>query len=65
MLYAILSVDGSGAAALLRSLQVKTGEMRSHLRANLRHGPVSTNLIDRTSLTWSHRSRSILADAKA
>ena len=64
ILYAILNIDGSGAAALLRSLNVKTGEMRSQLRANLRHGPVPFNLVDRTSLTWSHRSRSILADAK-
>ncbi|MCK5785257.1 MAG: ATP-dependent Clp protease ATP-binding subunit [Candidatus Sabulitectum sp.] len=63
ILYAILSVDGSGAASLLRDLNVKTGEMRSHLRANMRHGPVSSS-IDRTSLTWSHRSRAILADAK-
>ncbi|MCD4706674.1 MAG: ATP-dependent Clp protease ATP-binding subunit [Candidatus Sabulitectum sp.] len=63
ILYAILSIDGSGAAALLRSLGVKTGEMRSHLRANLRNGPASSN-IDRTNLTWSPRSRSILADAK-
>ncbi len=63
ILYAILSIDGSGAAALLRGLGVKTGEMRSHLRANLRNGPVSSS-IDRTNLTWSPRSRSILADAK-
>ncbi len=63
ILYAILNVDGSGAAALLRSLNVKTGEMGSQLRANLRHGPIAGN-IDRTNLTWSHRCRSILADAK-
>lgn len=62
ILYAILSIDGSGAAALLRSLGVKTAEMRSHLRANLRTGPI-TGSIDRNSLTWTHRSRSILADA--
>lgn len=64
ILYAILNIDGSGAAALLRSLKVKTGEMRSQLRANLRHGPIPSHLVDRTNLTWSHRSRSILADAK-
>ena len=64
ILYAILSIDGSGAATLLRSLNIKTGEMLSQLRANLRHGPVSGNSVDRTNLTWSHRSRSILADAK-
>ncbi len=63
ILYAILNIDGSGAAALLRSLSAKTGEMRSQLRANLRLGPASS-VTDRTNLTWSHRSRSILADAK-
>jgi len=62
ILYAVLSVDGSGAASLLRNLGVKTGEMRSHLRANLRTAP-SSGSIDRTNLTWSHRSRTILAEA--
>lgn len=64
ILYAVLSVDGSGAASLLRSLRVKTGEMRSQLRSNL-FTVRSGSRIDRTSLTWSNRARAILAEAKA
>ncbi len=63
ILYAILNVDGSGAAAVLRSMNVKIGEMYSQIRANLRHGPVVSNA-DGTSLSWSKRSQSILADAQ-
>jgi len=62
ILYAILTIDGSGASALLNNLNTKTGEMRSHLRANLRSGPISKT-IDRTSLIWTPRSRAILAEA--
>ena len=63
ILYAVLSVDGSGASSLLRGLKVKTGEMRSHLRSNLLSiRPVGQ--IDRTSLTWSNRSRAILAESR-
>ncbi len=62
ILYAILNVDGSGAAAVLRSMNVKIGEMYSQIRANLRHGPAVSNA-DGTLLSWSRRSQSILADA--
>lgn len=64
ILFAILSVDGSGASSLLRSLKVKTGEMRSHLRSNLLAVRPSAQ-IDRTSLTWSNRARAILAESRA
>jgi ATP-dependent Clp protease ATP-binding subunit ClpC len=63
ILYATLNVDGSGAAAVLRSMNVKIGEMYSQIKANLRHGPVVGNA-DGTSLAWSKRSQSILADAR-
>ncbi len=63
ILFAILNVDGSRAALLLREMKVKTAEMHAQLKANLRIGQMSTT-IDRINLTWSHRSRSVLADAK-
>lgn len=62
LLYAILSVDGSGAASLLRSLNVRIGEMRSQLRSNLRTIR-PTGVVDRNSMNWSSRARSILAEA--
>lgn len=63
ILYAVLSIDGSGASSLLRSMKVRTGEMRSHLRSNLL-SIRSTGQIDRTSLTWSNRARAILAESR-
>ena len=62
LLYAILSVDGSGAASLLRNLNIRIGEMRSQLRSNLRTIR-PTGVIDRNSMNWSSRARSILAEA--
>jgi ATP-dependent Clp protease ATP-binding subunit ClpC len=62
ILYAILSVDGSGAAALLKGMGVKTGEMRATLQADFRTSPLN-GAVDRTELRWSRRSNSILAEA--
>ncbi len=62
MLYAVISVDGSGAANLLRRMDVRIGEMRSQLLSGQRTlGPAT--MVDRNSMNWSNRSRMIINES--